>query len=105
MNFSHMKKILDFVEHFHKSPQKTENLLNIPNGMASEKNCDRVRVVQDFIKRWWITFRTIKRILRLKPARTALKADDVIPREKWLTELDWEVIFENERSSSTLCYI
>ena len=91
-DFFLMKKCRSVVEVFTTSTQKMEKLLNVQRTMNIYNGKVPVKVIQDVVTRWWSTYTMLDRLVYLKPALTALVADNVIPQEDILTPDEWHTI-------------
>ena len=91
-NFQLMKKCRDIVKLFTKSSQKQDLLLLQQKNMAIYRNKTPVKCIQDVVTRWWSTYSMLDRLLYLKPAIEGLKADNQIPDNLALEEIEWTII-------------
>ena len=89
-----MKKARDLVGFFSGSSQATAQLKKQQQQMESCRGKVAVGVVQDVVTRWWSTLSMLKRLVHLKPALAALKADGKISEGKWLTGQEWAICEE-----------
>jgi hypothetical protein len=62
--------------------------------MDTYKKKRAAKVIVDVITRWWSTYRTVDRLLYLKPAFAALEVDNLLDDEVALTLHDWAVLKE-----------
>jgi hypothetical protein len=89
-----IKKARALVKLFSKSTQKKDELLSKQKTMDTYKKKKAVKVIVDVITRWWSTFRTVDRLLYLKPAFASLEADNLLDEEVALNLHDWAVLKE-----------
>ena len=90
--FELMKKCRDLVKLFTKSSQKQDLLLQQQQKMVFYRNRSPVKCVQDVVTRWWSTYSMLDRLFYLKPAIEGLKADNQIPENLALEDMEWKII-------------
>jgi hypothetical protein len=89
-----MTKARALVKLYTKSKQKKYELLSKQKSMDTYKEKRAAQVIVDVITRWWSTFRTVDRLLYLKPAFASLEAENLLDDEVALTPHDWAVLKE-----------
>jgi hypothetical protein len=79
-----MKAVRHLIGHFNSSNQQLEMLLNLQVGVK------KVGVIEDVATRWWSTYNSCERLLRLKPYFALMVANHGLTCD--LTELQWKVV-------------
>ena len=90
--FDIMKKVRRLIDHFSRSHLMTEKLKKAQKNLDEFDGQVPLRIKTDVKTRWWSTYASIERLIKLKRVFRLMEVQDDLTAEMIPTEIEWKIL-------------